>query len=275
MNNKTIVITGASDGIGAAAARQLRAMDFTVVVVGRSPEKTKLVADELHASYYVADFTRLSDVRKLAGKLNRDLPRIDVLANNAGGIFGKREVTVDGHEKTMQVNHLASFLLTNLLMEKLLASKASIINTSSFAHKAYSKFDINDIEVTKNYTQKIAYGNSKLENILFTKELHERFNKDGISSAAFHPGNVATNFANGTNSLIRYAYHTPLSNLLLIPPELAANMLVWLATTIPGEDWQSGEYYEKHHISKRIDKKANDSDLAFQLWEQSAKLIAD
>jgi NAD(P)-dependent dehydrogenase (short-subunit alcohol dehydrogenase family) len=274
MDDAIVVITGASDGIGAAAARRLSAMGATVVIVGRSPAKTKAVADELCATHYVADFSKLSDVRKLAEELRRDLPRIDVLANNAGGIFGKRELTVDGHEKTMQVNYLAPFLLTNLLLDVLVASRATVINTSSVAHKVYSKFDINDLEVANNYTQKIAYGNAKLENILFTKELHRRYHSDGISTAAFHPGSVASNFARGTDSYIRYAYHTPLRRLLLRSPAKGADTLIWLATTTPGTDWQSGEYYVKRKISGNVDHRVNDANLARELWEQSANFTA-
>jgi NAD(P)-dependent dehydrogenase (short-subunit alcohol dehydrogenase family) len=271
MTKKTIVITGASDGIGAEAARQLHQKGEDVVIIGRSPEKTKAVAEELHSNYYLADFTRLDEVRKLAADLNRDLPRIDVLANNAGGIFGEREMTVDGHEKTMQVNHLAHFLLTNLLMDKLIASKATVINTSSVANKIYGKLDINDIEVANGYTSAKAYGNSKLENILFTRELHRRYNEKGISTAAFHPGVVASNFANDTTSPMRHIYRSPLGKLFLIKPSKGADTLVWLATNTPGKDWQSGEYYQKRKISQNINPQATDPELAKKLWEQSAK----
>jgi NAD(P)-dependent dehydrogenase (short-subunit alcohol dehydrogenase family) len=271
MTMKTIVITGASDGIGAGAARQLHEKGADVVIVGRSPEKTKAVADELQSKYYLADFTRLDDVRKLAADLNRELPRIDVLANNAGGIFGKREMTVDGHEKTMQVNHLAHFLLTKLLMDKLIASKATVINTSSVANKIYGKLDINDLEVANGYTSEKAYGNAKLENILFTRELHRRYNNKGISTAAFHPGIVASNFANDTSSRMRHVYRTRLGKLILTKPSKGADTLVWLATTMPGKDWQSGEYYVKRKISERINPQAIDPELANKLWEQSAK----
>jgi NAD(P)-dependent dehydrogenase (short-subunit alcohol dehydrogenase family) len=269
VNNKIVVITGASDGIGAEGATQLAALGAKVVVVGRSPEKTKAVADRLRVASYVADFTKLSDVRRLADELKRDLPRIDVLVNNAGGIFGERQLTEDGHEKTMQVNHLAPFLLTNLLLDRLIASRASVISTSSLAHRIFSKFDINDLEVAHNYTQRVAYGNSKLENILFTKELDRRFHDQGISAAAFHPGNVASNFANDTNSLMRYLYHTPLRRLFLISPAKGASTLVWLANAAPGTDWQSGGYYAKRKLAKATDQ-ANDAGLALQLWEKSA-----
>jgi NAD(P)-dependent dehydrogenase (short-subunit alcohol dehydrogenase family) len=273
VNDKTVVITGASDGIGEAGAVRLAAMGAKVVVVGRSPAKTKAVADRLQVPSYVADFSKLSDVRRLADELRQDLPRIDVLANNAGGIFANRELTVDGHEKAFQVNHLAPFLLTNLLMERLIASRASVINTSSVAHRLFSNFDVNDLEVVRNYSQRVAYGNSKLENILFTRELHRRYHDQGISTAAFHPGNVASNFASETNSLMRYVYHSALRRLFLISPDKGADTLVWLSTASPGTDWRSGEYYDKCKVAK-ASAQANDDDLALQLWEQSARYCA-
>src|SRR5208283_2113543 len=121
MKDKVIIITGASDGIGAAAARLLKAQGAHVVIVGRSPQKTEKVASELNVPYYLADFAKLNDVRKLAAQLKMDFPRIDVLANNAGGVMGgERMLTVDGHEMTIQVNYLAPFLLTNLLLDTLI-----------------------------------------------------------------------------------------------------------------------------------------------------------
>ena len=134
---RTIVITGASDGIGAAAARQLQAEGERVVIVGRSAEKTARVADELGAERHVADFADLAQVRALAAELRAQHDRIDVLANNAGGMFAQREVTVDGFEKTFQVNHLAGFLLTNLLRDVLVESRASVIQTASVDDRAY------------------------------------------------------------------------------------------------------------------------------------------
>ena len=273
MDKRTIVITGASDGIGAQAARTLHSMGHDVIVVGRSPQKTKLVADELNVPSYVADFAVLDDVRQLAHDLRRDVATIDVLANNAGGIFGERELTIDGHEKTMQVNHLAPFLLTHLLMDRLIDSKAAILNTSSVAHRIFSKFDVHDLEVTKNYSQRIAYGNAKLENVLFTFELHKRYHDQGISTAAFHPGGVATNFASETNSLMRYVYGTPLRKLFLISVEKGSDNLIWLASTNPGKDWQSGAYYVKRSLSSALDKEAINPENARLLWEQSMAFI--
>ena len=194
MAGRTIVITGASDGLGAAAAKRLSRSGENVVVVGRSPQKTKAVATEIGADYLLADFTDLGQVRALAEQLLARYPRIDVLANNAGGIMGEREVTIDGHEKTFQVNHLAPFLLTTLLLDRLVEAKACVLNTSSLGNKLFGHVNIDDLDAERGYRPQKAYGDAKLENILFTKELHRRYHSAGISTAAFHPGSVASNF---------------------------------------------------------------------------------
>lgn len=206
---RTIVITGASDGIGAAAARRLHADGHRVVVVGRTPEKTRGLAGDLGVEHHVADFARLDDVRALAATLAERHERIDVLANNAGGLFGERTLTVDGFEKTLQVNHLAPFLLTALLMDTLLASGATVVNTSSVAAKAFARLDLDDLGNERAYHPRRAYGDSKLANILHARELQRRFGPRGLNAASFHPGGVATNFANDTTSRMRFAYHTP------------------------------------------------------------------
>lgn len=273
MENKVVVITGASDGIGAVAAKELKARGATVVVVGRSPEKTQKVASEINAPYYLADFTKLDEVRKLAADLRAAYPRIDMLINNAGGIFGAHELTVDGFEKTMQVNHLAPFLLTNLLMDILIASKAKVLNTSSVANKLFSDLDINDLNMLHKYSNQKAYGNAKLENILFTKELNFRYGSSGIATACYHPGNVATNFASEAKGILKFIYHSPFKKFLgLISPEKGADNMIWLATTEPGRDWTPGEYYVKRKIGKAIDK-AYDTELARKLWEQSEAMV--
>ena len=271
MEGKYIVITGASDGIGAEAARQLHHMGAKVVIIGRSPEKTKRVAEELGANSFVADFSRLDDVRKLAHALEQTYPHIDVLVNNAGGIFGKREVTVDGHEKTMQVNHLAHFLLTKLLMDTLLSSKATVVNTSSVANELFSDLDINDLDLEQSFTPNKAYGNAKLANILFTKELQNRYHTQGLAAVAFHPGNVSTNFANDTTSFFRFVYRTPLAKLILLSPSKGADTLVWLASSTAGKDWKPGEYYVKRKVAK-AHQRAYDTKLAHELWEASERL---
>ena len=274
MAGRTIVITGASDGLGAAAAKRLSRSGENVVVVGRSPQKTKAVATELGADFMLADFAELAQVRALAEELLARYPRIDVLANNAGGFMGEREVTVDGHEKTFQVNHLAPFLLTTVLLDRLIESQASVLNTSSMGNRLFGHVNIDDLNAERGYRARKAYGDAKLENILFTKELDRRYHAAGISTAAFHPGSVAFNFVSESGSrMIRMVYHTPLKHLSLNSPEKGSDLLVWLACATPGEDWTSGEYYSGHSIAK-ANKQAYDAELARELWDRSAAMIA-
>src|SRR5262249_48265501 len=144
-----------------------------------------------------------ADVKRLATELKR-YDRIDVLANNAGGIMGERQMTEDGFEKTFQVNHLAPFLLTNLLMERLIDSKAKVIQTASTAANMFGKnFDVTDLNNERGYAPHTAYGYGKLANILFTRELDRRYRANGISAVAFHPGVVRSSFASDTTHFIR------------------------------------------------------------------------
>lgn len=268
------MITGASDGIGAAAAARLSRSGENVVVVGRSEAKTTAVAAQVGADHFVADFADLSQVRALAKQLLERYPRIDVLANNAGGFMGSREVTVDGHEKTFQVNHLAPFLLTTLLADRLVESGASVLNTSSVGNKLFGHVDIDDLDAEHGYRASKAYGDAKLENILFTKELHRRYHGSGISTAAFHPGNVASNFGSEAQAWwIRAAYRTPIKHLALIGPERGSDELVWLASAVPGVDWTSGEYYVNHRVAQP-NPRAYDPVLASELWDRSMEMVS-
>jgi len=272
MASRTVVITGASDGIGAAAARALAAGGDRVVVVGRSPEKTRAVAESIGADQLLADFSRLDDVRELASTLLDRYPAVDVLANNAGGLMGDRTETVDGHELTFQVNHLAPFLLTSLLLPRLIESRARIIQTSSVAHRLYSALDLADLDARTSYRAERAYGNAKLANILFTRELHRRFHAQGISATAFHPGVVATGFARGSKSGLRLLYGTVL-NRFIASPAKGADTLVWLATAPEGEGWTSGGYYARRKPGKES-KDAGDAAKAAELWRLSEQMVA-
>jgi NAD(P)-dependent dehydrogenase (short-subunit alcohol dehydrogenase family) len=272
--DRTIVITGASDGIGAEAAARLSRSGENVVVVGRSADKTAAVAARLGADHFVADFADLARVRALAKQLLDRYPRIDVLANNAGGFMGRREVTVDGHEKTFQVNHLAPFLLTTLLLDRLVESRASVLNTSSVGNRLYGRVDIDDLDAEHGYRASKAYGDAKLENILFTKELHRRYHGAGISTAAFHPGNVASNFGSEARTWwIRAAYRTPIRHFVLVGRQRGSDELVWLASAKPGVDWTSGEYYVNHKVG-RANPRAYDPVLARRLWDRSLEMVA-
>ena len=155
-------------------------------------------------------------------------------------------------------------------MDRLVESRATVINTSSAANR-FSTLKIDDLELSRGYSSTAAYGNGKLANILFTRELHRRYNGAGISTAAFHPGIVATNFSAGSTTVMRHLYQTLLSRLLLTP-EKGADTMVWLANGTPSRDWTSGEFYTKRTVSK-ANPQAYDAELAARLWDRSAELV--
>ena len=269
--DRTIIITGASDGIGAAAARTLAKRGENVVVIGRSPEKVARVAADVGGDSFVADFSRLDEVRDLAAQLLDRYPRIDVLVNNAGGVFAERTTTVDGHELTLQVNHLAPFLLTNLLLDRLITSKASVVNTASTAHLR-GRIDLSDVDLTTKWSAWRAYSNSKLANVLFTRGLHRRFVLQGVSTASFHPGVVASNFGASSGGLTKWFYASALGKRLLIDSDAGADTLIWLAEGTPPRDWASGLYYDKRRPAK-IATQARDDRFVDAFWDVSAELV--
>ncbi|SJM68892.1 SDR family NAD(P)-dependent oxidoreductase [Gulosibacter sp. 10] len=269
---RTIVITGASDGIGAAAARQLAGAGVRLVLVGRSPQKTKAVAEETGAEYHLADFTRLDEVRLLAEAIGSSCERIDVLANNAGGMFSGPTATPDGFEKTFQVNHLAPFLLTHLLLGTLLESRASVVNTSSIGARLFGGIDLEDLEDWRSFTPSKAYGDAKLANILFAKGLHDRFHERGLSSVAFHPGTVATNFASDTDGYFRRIYHGALKRFL-ISPERGGRRLRYFIEGAPGEAWASGEYRVSPRRRGRTHRQAYDPVVVREHWRRSEEML--
>ena len=182
---KNIVITGASSGLGRAAAIELAKRGASIAVVGRNAERTRKVATQIGGRPFIADFDRLDDVRHLARALLTAYPRIDVLANNAGGLVSRRGISADGHERTFQHNHLAPFLLTNLLLERLTESGGRVISTASAAN-LFARLDLDDLEwANRRYAGGWqAYGTSKLETILFIRELARRTAASGVDVPA-------------------------------------------------------------------------------------------
>ena len=271
---KTALITGASDGIGEQAARQLAALGWQVAVIGRNPERTRKVAQEIGGRPYIADFADLTQVQALAAQLLDDYPHIDLLANNAGGIFSRQPLTRDGFDLSFQVNHLAPFLLTRLLLPRLTASHARVIYTASVAHKSVGLFfNLSDFPRPRRYSQHLAYGNAKLANILTAAELNRRLGASGLVAASFHPGVVVSSFSQNSRSFMRFFYRPGISKLLgMISPAQEADTLVWLATSQPGKDWQPGGYYAKRAPASKT-RKARDPELANQLWALSETLI--
>ena len=273
---KTILITGASDGIGAASVRQLAGRGHRLLITGRSKKKIEALALETGAKAFIADFTKLEDVRRLAAEVKAELngAGLDVLANNAGGIFGDPAKTIDGNEKTFQINHLAQFLLTELLMPNLLAAKggASVINTSSIANR-FGKLDLDNLNNDKKLSANKAYGDAKLANILHARGLQARYGDKGISAVAFHPGAVATNFASDTTSVMRLFYQTPLKRLNLISSDKGGANLTWFIEGTPGVTWQAGAYYDQQKLSTKVNPQANDDALVDGLWQRSLALV--
>ncbi|WP_084077647.1 SDR family NAD(P)-dependent oxidoreductase [Demequina sp. NBRC 110057] len=269
---KTIVITGASDGIGAAAARELTRRKHRVVIVGRDADKTARVAQETGAEYHVADFADLAQVRSLAATLVERHPRIDVLANNAGGVMGERSVTVDGFEKTFQINHLAPFLLTRELLPALEAAQATVIQTSSMAARLYADLDLGDLQSEDGYSAMRAYGNAKLANILFTEELQRRHG-DTLAAVSFHPGLVGTNFASEARGATHFFYHGPLKRILMRTPAQGADQLIWLAGGTPGATFEPGRYYVDRKVATKVNPMVGDATVAAELWERSEDLL--
>jgi NAD(P)-dependent dehydrogenase (short-subunit alcohol dehydrogenase family) len=265
MDGEIVVITGASDGIGAAAARALHRHGATVVPVGRSPEKTALVAAHVGTDPLTADFSRLDSVRQLAEDLRRRYSHIDVLANNAGGTWPSRQLTEDGHELTFQVNHLAPFLLTHLLRDRMAGGRV-IVTSSGAHHTGHVRLD--DLDSARWYLPYSVYGTTKLENILFAAELARRWAGDGITATSFHPGVVATQFGRD-NGIIRRLYH--LTQPLMKTPAQGADTLVWLATA-PPSDWRNGGYHLNRKAS-RIWGQAVDTTLASGLWQRSSQML--
>jgi NAD(P)-dependent dehydrogenase (short-subunit alcohol dehydrogenase family) len=267
LNGRTIVITGGSTGIGAAAARHFRRKGARVVITGRSAE-TERLARQIGADHYLADFARFPGVEDLARALLGSYPRIDVLVNNVGGIFADRRVTEDGHEMTLQVNHLSGFLLTRLLRERLEASGAVVINTSSHAH-LLGKLRLGDLQSERGYNPMRVYAASKLMNVLHAMEVQRRF--AGVDAASFHPGAVATSFAREGRGPIRWIYETPLRRLFLISPERGADTLAWLVEGEPGRDWAPGGYFYKRKPGRKNPQV--EPAAAAKLWEASERLL--
>ena len=271
MDKKTALITGASDGIGAAAALTLGEKGWDVAVIGRNEERTRAVAASCKGKPYIADFSDLTQVKKLAKELRRDYPRIDVLCCNAGGMF-RAGLSKDGYDMTFQVNHLAHFLLTQLLMDRLLESHAKVIATSSVAHRLTGFAQDQDHPDARPLdSTALAYGSAKKSNILFVKELHRRYHAKGLSAAAFHPGVVATSFARDARSPVRVLYIRGMNRLFrLKSPAQGADTLVFLTEGTPGVDWQSGEYYcDRRAIA--CSRMAQDPEAARKLWELSVQ----
>lgn len=266
---RTIVITGASDGIGEVAARELHKQGARVIVTGRSPEKTRRVADAVKSPALIADFADFEQVRRLAGEIIEAAPQIDVLVNNAGGMFKPRRRTKDGHEPNFQINHLSPFLLTHLLKPNLTAAVAPrVLNTASMANN-YGHLRIDKLD--GHFSENVAYGTGKLMNILFTRGIARRWKDDGIVSAALHPGIVKSGFGRDS-MLVAPLYKLGSMTGIVIDSEKGATPIIDLATREP-RDEINGVFFFRHKAGGRENRQARSEQLQDQLWEKSTELV--
>jgi NAD(P)-dependent dehydrogenase (short-subunit alcohol dehydrogenase family) len=273
---RTIILTGASSGIGQAAAARLAEEDgVNLAIVGRNPERTKAVAESVGGEAFLADYDHLDDVRALADALLARYDRIDVLANNAGGLNAKRGTTVDGHERTIQENHLAPFLLTALLMPRLEASAEDapvrVVSTASLANRfGQLRLDDLDWERRRWLGGWRAYGTSKIATILFISELAERHVGTGLTAYSFHPGTVVTRFG-ASSGFIRFGGAVTGGRYGISPEEGAVPLLALAGTTPVGA--RSGTYFDRLKANGSVTAQAKDAQLGRDLWALSERLV--
>lgn len=275
MNGKICMVTGATGGIGAVTAQALATQGATVVVVGRSKEKSVATVARIKertgsptVEFMLADLSVQNEVRQLAEQFRSRYRHLDVLVNNAGAIFRKRQETVDGIEMTFALNHLSYFLLTNLLLNTIKASAPSrIINVSSESQRR-AKMNFDDLQGRKKYSAMNAYGQSKLANILFTYELARRLEGSGVTVNTLHPGFVATNLGENMEGI--FGLFVRLLHLFAISSEQGAQTSIYLATSPEVED-VTGQYFEKQK-AVQSSKISYDKAIAKKLWQVSTEL---
>ncbi|MCL4435720.1 MAG: SDR family oxidoreductase [Thaumarchaeota archaeon] len=275
LNGKICLVTGATNGIGEVAARELAKQGAKVIIVGRSQKRCLDTATRIkeatgnqQVEYLVADLSVQKEVRQLAEEFKSRYKRLDILINNAGAIFNKRQETADGLEMTFALNHMSYFLITNLLLDTIRASAPSrIINTSSAGHQG-AKIDFDDLQGKKKYGLMRAYGQSKLANILFTYELARQLDGSGVSVNALHPGFVKSGFGKNMSGIV--GFFTGIIYLFGISPEKGAKTIVYLATSNEVENI-TGKYFVKQKAVPSS-KESYDRDAAKRLWDISAQL---
>ena len=260
-----VVITGATGGIGRAAAVELSRRGAEVAIVGRDPDRVKETAGGVMHEH-VADLSSLDEVRRLADELLERYERIDVLANNAGAMFTSRRETPDGYEQTFALNHLAPFLLTTLLLPRLRESRARVITTASDAHEG-GALDLDDLQCVNSFRAMRTYSTSKLCNVLFTRELAKR--EPDVTATCFHPGVVRTGW--GKNDGLLYRVGLTAISPFLRSPERGARSLVWLA--LSEEAAQLDGVYVQDEKVLEPSAAAQDDMLAAAVWEASEELV--
>jgi NAD(P)-dependent dehydrogenase (short-subunit alcohol dehydrogenase family) len=280
---RVAVVTGASSGIGKAAAKALAAQGWHVIAHGRDRERTALAEAEIRAAaaagakvdMVCGDLSVMSDTARLAKEIGSLTGKVHALLNNAGGVRGEFVISPEGNEATFAGNHLGHFLLTNKLMPLLRAAAATskagtvrVLSVSSNAHESCPGLDWDDLQLTRAWVSGKSYCLAKLCNILFTRELAKRVAGDGIAANSMHPGVVASNFVNHAEPRMK-SYIETLAN---VPPEAGADTLVWLATAPEAGGVTGGYFYKRKSLTPS--PAALDGGAAARLWQESEALVA-
>jgi NAD(P)-dependent dehydrogenase (short-subunit alcohol dehydrogenase family) len=276
MRGKICLITGGTNGIGKSTAHELASMGATVVIVGRDARKTSQVVEEIRAASgndtvdsLLADLSSQQEVRRLANEFESKYSHLDVLLNNAGAVFMQRQLSVDGIEMTFALNHLASFLLTNLLLDKIKASApARIINVSSGAHTS-GKIEFDNLQGELDFSSR-AYGNSKLATILFTMELARRLEGTGVTANSLHPGFVSTGFGKNNPGFFMKVIRAVVP-LIARSPEKGAETSIYLASS-PDVQSITGRYFVDRKLTQPAPPATNTA-IARKLWDISAEMV--
>ena len=277
MKGKTVLVTGSSSGIGFETAKALAEQGAEVILAARSEEKLKEAVAAIKAvtgnnklKYYTADFSSQKSVRELAAKIKRDYTKLDVLVNNAGGVFPAFKLTEDGLETTIATNHFAYFLLTNLLLDLLKkADSARIVNVASDSHYK-GKIDVESFKKDKGYFVMKAYEQSKLANVLFTAELADRLNGTRVTANSLHPGFVSTEIGNKGTQWYAKLVWTLATKIAAISVQDGAKTSVYLASS-SAVNGVTGKYFDKSKLKEEAPL-AKDKQLQKELWKVSEQL---
>jgi retinol dehydrogenase 14 len=278
MAGKTVLITGATGGIGKATAIGLARVGARVGIVGRDATRAEAAAADIRSEVstdpdvdvFVADMSSQAEVRRLAAEVLTAYPRLDVLVNNVGGFWAHRHVTADGLEHTFAVNHLAPFLLTNLLLERLRASAPARVVTVSSGAQSMGRIDFDDLQGERKYSGQRAYNQSKLANVMFTYELARRLQGTGVTANVLHPGVTSTGFG-AEDQAWYFSKMSGLAKRFMQSPANGAETPIHLASS-PDVDGVTGEYFANRTV-KRSNPISYDVEAARRLWQVSADLV--
>jgi len=277
MAGKTVLITGGTSGIGRATAIGLSELGARVAITGRDLGRVEAAAVEIRLATgnpdvdaFGADLSSQAEVRRLAAQVLAAYPRLDVLVNNVGGFWATRHVTADGLERTFALNHLAAFLITELLLDRLKASAPARVVTVSSAAQSLGTIDFDDLQGERKYSGQTAYNQSKLASVMFTFELARRLEGSGVTATVLHPGVVSTEFGAEDPSRI-FKLIVPLYRPFMKTPRQGAATSIYLASS-PAVDGVTGQYFAGRK-PKPSNKASYDLAAATRLWQVSARLV--